>query len=315
MVVTAARWVQFPPRGRLLVDTTAGSGSSAATTITTACRPTPVAVHHLAWGATRLFGGRMLPGRRRELALDDEPRAVLDEACRAAGSGCVPIAVFERRQANRGGLVALLGRDGSTSAFLKAVPTAVAAGLRREVQALARFDGVDRTVGGRRLVIPSVLVSGETGDWTWVLHRALPNRPHRPATLEDAADVSLVVASALGSTIGGVTAKDEHNLLDPPDAVPAHWRPAHGDYAPWNLRRLGRRSVALFDFEDTLLAPPSADLTYFTLTHAALRGRPPAPGLDVEAVEFWRDRVALRIERGEDPAMNSAILGAIGAAR
>ena len=65
----------------------------------------------------------------------------------------------------------------------------------------------------------------------------------------------------------------------------------HGDFAPWNLRRLRDGSLALIDWEDAGFGPPGADEVFYRATSAALWGHRPHRSEAREAVEFWRRRV------------------------
>jgi Ser/Thr protein kinase RdoA (MazF antagonist) len=92
--------------------------------------------------------------------------------------------------------------------------------------------------------------------------------------------------------------------LQRPAGVPAHWRAAHGDLNPWNLRR-ARGSRWLIDWEDAAYAPAGTDEVYFLATSAAL-GRGAVGALTVtmaheEARRRWADIVGRRhIVAGEE---------------
>jgi aminoglycoside phosphotransferase (APT) family kinase protein len=84
----------------------------------------------------------------------------------------------------------------------------------------------------------------------------------------------------------------------------------HGDFAPWNLRRILRGPLALFDFEDARYAPPEADRTYWRLTSAVLQGRTPGL-LDPESRQYWREVVAARLAQAADPTLDQRLLAAL----
>ena len=52
--------------------------------------------------------------------------------------------------------------------------------------------------------------------------------------------------------------------------TPAHWRPIHGDYVPWNLREDDRGQLWLLDWEDARWGPPLADLVRYIVAYHSL---------------------------------------------
>ena len=101
-----------------------------------------------------------------------------------------------------------------------------------------------------------------------------------------------------------------HGVFPRATGVPAHWRPMHGDFAPWNLRRIFRGPLVLFDFEDAAFAPPEADRTYWKVTSAVLRGDQPSSVLDDESRDYWCNVVAARLARAVDPDLDQRLLAA-----
>jgi glycosyltransferase involved in cell wall biosynthesis len=59
-------------------------------------------------------------------------------------------------------------------------------------------------------------------------------------------------------------------VLPPADGIPAHWRPIHGDYVPWNLREDDRGQLWLLDWEDAGWGPPLADLVRYVVAYYSL---------------------------------------------
>ena len=59
-------------------------------------------------------------------------------------------------------------------------------------------------------------------------------------------------------------------LLPLPAGTPAHWRPMHGDYVPWNLREDPRGQLWLIDWEDARWGPPLADLVRYVVAYHSL---------------------------------------------
>ena len=64
-------------------------------------------------------------------------------------------------------------------------------------------------------------------------------------------------------------------LLPVPAGTPAHWRPMHGDYVPWNLREDPRGQLWLIDWEDARWGPPLADLVRYVVAYHSLGWRSP----------------------------------------
>ncbi len=65
-------------------------------------------------------------------------------------------------------------------------------------------------------------------------------------------------------------------VLPRPDDIPAHWRPIHGDFVPWNLREDERGQLWLLDWEDAGWAPPLADLVRYIVAYHSLGWSSPA---------------------------------------
>ena len=92
--------------------------------------------------------------------------------------------------------------------------------------------------------------------WSVRQYEALP-RLHRPAKWNAqrmrrvAEDVSLAL----------------EGLLPLPAGTPAHWRPMHGDYVPWNLREDPTGQLWLIDWEDSGWGPPLADFVRYLVAY------------------------------------------------
>jgi aminoglycoside phosphotransferase (APT) family kinase protein len=85
-------------------------------------------------------------------------------------------------------------------------------------------------------------------------------------------------------------------VLPRPHGIPAHWRPIHGDYVPWNLREDGRGQLWLLDWEDAAWGPPLADLVRYIVAYQSLGGTSPAgiaavvkKTVGAESVEMLRE--------------------------
>ncbi len=287
--------VRYPPRGRLQVPLGTRRGARAAVATTMACKPAPVALHHAVALYAGLFGARGLPGPREQADPGLAPAGEVFAACRAAVGPFDAVALITRRQAERSGMLALLLRDDRPVAFVKAVAQASAHGLHVERACLAALSA-DRDAP---VMVPAPVDGGITAHGiAWTAMRPLPSRPHRPAWR---APVDTIV-TWLQDRLAGALARGD---------APDHWRPMHGDFAPWNLRRVFRGPLVLFDFEDAAYAPPQADRTYWRVTSAVLRGRTAPAGLDGEAAPFWRAVVAARLAGAADPALDERLLAAL----
>jgi hypothetical protein len=201
------------------------------------------------WQAARLLGSlgglRLLP---RGAAPPREVREALAPYLPPGGT----LAMARVIHAHRGRYVALLlDRGGSVQALAKVGTDPVAAAdLRREAEAIGTF-------GGRLpppVSAPRVLAS----EGAVLLLEAVDWRPRRRPWLLDAE-----VAHALG-----VFARTGAGDGDAPT------RPAHGDFAPWNLLRTADGWV-LIDWEDASAAHPRCfDLCHYVVQSHAMLGRP-----------------------------------------
>ncbi len=271
-----------------------------------ACKPAPVALHHGAAAWTWLFGGRALPGRRYDpdpgLARADE----VFDACRAIVGRFDAVALITRRQEARAGMLALLIRDDRPVAFVKAVPEGRAHGLEVERACL----GVLSADPTAPLLVPVPLGGGTTESGiAWTAMAPLPGRPHRPAWRAPIGTIIAWLQDGLRAAVPtpGTDASGAHG------APPTTWLPMHGDFAPWNLRRILWGPLTLFDFEDAAYAPAAADRTYWLVTSAVLRTRSLTEALDTEAVAFWRAIVAERLAAGVGPDLDRRLLAMLDA--
>ena len=102
-----------------------------------------------------------------------------------------------------------------------------------------------------------------------------------------------------------------------PAGVPDHWRGAHRDLAPWNLRR-GRGTTWLIDWEDAGIAPPHADAVYLRAVATALRPGPVRPmrlrGEEEEAGEYWARIVTERELSPSEQRLRQRLLKLLDAA-
>lgn len=106
---------------------------------------------------------------------------------------------------------------------------------------------------------PSFIASGDDGTWHFLALSAMPNLPHYPARLSPASRRELV--TEIQSWVDSVG--DERNAT------------VHGDFGPWNVRRLADRRIAIVDWEDMTIGPASVDELWHLLTWYNQRHRRP----------------------------------------
>jgi hypothetical protein len=245
----------------------------------TAARPLPVVAQQLLWLAARATNGRTARGASTHWPspLSDAAMAELwTRLAEIAGRPADGMAVYERLQSERRGAPTFLFCAGPRSLLVRVRETPDALNVEQRIGTVFAA----RPAAG--FTVPALAGSGELDGWHWTAHEAISSRPHRPvrrvrATLFD--QISDLVERAIPR----------------PDAVPAHWRGAHGDVTAWNLRSTGRRTW-LIDWEDAGYAPPGADFVYFEAIRAAVgRSRSRATGDEyAEARAYWREIISRR---------------------
>jgi hypothetical protein len=200
------------------------------------------------------------------------------------------VAVYERPQASRSGISALLLNDGRPVAFVK---------IRQESARLELSERVLTALAAapsRHFHAPTPLAAGEQSGWEWLALSPMPLFPHRPAHSPPLAGIVEDLQDRLAPVLDG-------------RGVPAHWRPMHGDLTPWNLRRVGPWALWLLDWEEVGWGPPRADEVYYAATASVLLGSRPRPHPDdAEAVRFWRSHVGSRPSGDFDRHLNDALV-------
>jgi hypothetical protein len=300
-----ARFKTFPPGWNNIKVPTHHKGATLAGIATYGpCARRGEWAQRAAWGLVTLGGPRLLPGRTttwRPPLRADEWQALLGELQAAAGVFSNHT-VYERRDNRQGLLMLLLDGDKSVG-FVKA-RAGDATGLVREEESLRLVEQADV----RSFLTPRVLGSGIVAGWRYLVTSAMPPRMHRmpagapiPAVLED-------IAAALTD-------------LSRPEDAPDRWQPFHGDFTPWNLRRIGDTTPWLIDWEDAGWAPPQADtVLYFASAYAVGRPVGEIPDDAAEAVEYWWDEITRRtnekLAEGLEPQqVDYGMIEALDAAR
>jgi len=250
----------FPPRWRTVsLPVSPSDVACRGMTLYAASRTAPLIAQQGLYALSRLFGTRVVPGARSTWEPPTGREAferLWAEWTSLMGGRIDGFAAYERAQPTRTGL-ALLLCSGDRSVFVRVQDDGDGLELDRRLSAAAV------TARPASFRVPAVEGGGEIDGWHWLAYEPLSSRPHvplRPSTgvLADiTSDVTHLVESVLERTAD----------------VPDHWRGAHGDLTPWNLRRAGR-TTWLIDWEDMTWAPPGTDEVYFRSVRAAFSRRP-----------------------------------------
>jgi len=113
----------------------------------------------------------------------------------------------------------------------------------------------------RSFRVPACLASFDYDGWHIRVIEPLP-KYHR-ATAWEPTRIRPVVED-IPKTLDG--------LLPRPESTPAHWRPLHGDFVPWNLRESRDGRMWLVDWEDAGWGPPLADAVRYLVADRSLKG-------------------------------------------
>ena len=268
----------------VLIPTESRRAARAGLALLTFSKPLPLACHRLLDLAVGVVGPAVLPGSR----FDWSPPEALDQVTEVVGP-VDGMAVYERPQASRSGLAAVLLRAGRPVAFLKLRYDSDQ--LEREWVALGAF----RDDQADCFKVPRPLGHGEN----WILLEAMPPRPTRPWRHPPIETITSEISDRLAA------------VLPRPPGTPDHWVPMHGDLTAWNLRAAGRQRW-LIDWEDAAWAPPEADRVYYAATMSAVFGTRNDDG-ESEAARFWLDRVAARSRTDHDAPLNARLTASLRA--
>jgi len=257
--LAAGPFVRVPPRRHnIQVPVPSRRAALAGLALYAPCRFRTLVAHHAGWALVGVLGPRVLPAPRgawHPPMAADQWDAVCADWRRELGPFDA-LAVYERPQASRSGISALLLEDGRPRAFVK---------LRQESSRLELSERVLAALAAapsRHFRAPAPLAAGAEGDWEWLALSPMPLRPHRPAHHPPLARIVADIQDRLAPVLDGA-------------GVPSHWRPMHGDLTPWNLRRVGPWALWLLDWEEVDWGPPGADEVYYAATASVLLGSPP----------------------------------------
>lgn len=296
-------YIRFPPgRQNILIPSRPRSAISIGMSLYTASQPRAVIAQNLLWLATMTAGAWILPGPRESWSPTTEQAALGELSLqweKVVGRAVDAYAIYERPQAHRAALTMILcaGRK-SVLVRVRSNPDE----LRQECLISAAAQQRQAASFG----VPRMLGRGEAAGWHWIAYEAMATRPHRPARALQA-----VGYSEISTLVEAVVERPAH--------VSDHWRGAHRDLTPWNLRR-SRGRTWLIDWEDAGWAPPEADRVYSRAIRAATR-RGAVRALDLtpaehEAAEYWvveldrrpiesgqtlNHRLKLALDRGVQP--------------
>lgn len=289
--------VAFPPgRRNVLVPLAPAAATSVGLSLYAACRPGPLLAQAAVWLAvTTTRSGRVVPGPK--VRYDDQlPEGVMPALVRAwaASAGAPPAAVgvYRRLQPERTGSTFAVCA-GRSSRLVRVHRTATALDREKAVSAAAQR----LTLSTFR--VPRLLDEGVVqDDWHWASYELISRRPHRPVTALPAGLLAEVEQLVLA-------------VVPAPPGTPTHWKPAHGDLNPWNLRR-ARGGAWLIDWEDAAWLPPHADRVYFDAVTTAIRLRRPRPPAsrpeDEEARRYWAAVVLGRNPHGTENGLRDRLL-------
>ncbi len=240
------------------------------------CRRQTALMLRAAWLATSFAGPCLLPGHR---FLWQPPVGVetwngILEQLSARFGPFDTWALYNRTQAGRPGISALLLRNGKPLCFLR-VTSAADPGPAREFNCLKMVS----SFRPRSFAVVEPLLLEDYGELKLLALSPLPSRPHYVAKHPPIEVIAQEIGAALSS-------------FPRSNGVPSDWRPMHGDFAPWNLRSFGRAGLFLLDWESVGWAPPGADEVFYRAAAATLGFKEPGGNQFVEAIDFWAKRFA-----------------------
>lgn len=283
--------IRFPRSGHIWIPVTGRRAAAAGIAMHSPCRS------HIVWAQRALYlavlvaGPRIIPGERGRWVtpVEEDVWSVLLESWSSCVGKFDELVLYRRPQAGRTGFAALLLRDGKGIAFARYHPD----GSR-----ILREYGVVSAVHGARprsFAVARPIAAGKLADDAgWLLSESLPNYPLGAVRSER---VREVVAREVSEVLA--------DAITRPSGTPGDWVPAHGDFAPWNLRTLLSGRVCVIDWEDVTFAPAGVDQLYGALTAHATFGSAMPSDAPAEAIE-WILRLVRA--RGHDSPEDAALI-------
>ena len=290
--------IRFPADGHIWVPTRGHRAAAAGISLHSPCRPSRVFAQRLLYLGVRVFGPKVVPGERVDWSppLEQSAWEQLLDRWKAEVGPFDAIALYHRPQVGRTGFAALLLQRGRAVAFARYQDRREKIAHEHEVLAALAAAGTKTFQTARPLAW------ADHGEGAWLLSSSLPNYP-----LGAVSDRS--TREAVIQELGSVLAR----RLPRPEQTPNHWLPAHGDFAPWNLRIGPGKSVLVIDWEDAGWAPPGVDSLYGDLTAHVTFGSPLPSAVAPEPAEWVRSELVARSSKPGRPAtqVDQALLEAL----
>jgi hypothetical protein len=245
---------RFPPgRGNLLIPTSTRAATLAGIAMYSPSTRRGFLVQRAAWYSVGLFGSKGLPGNSNAAPpLAPEVWDELHAALLAEAGPYDDWAAHRPPDPHREGLGILLLQEGRPVAFVKVRRERNCEKLRREFEAL----GLVREANPHSFGFTEPLFEGTVAGRLYAGFAPLPAGLHRPPASPSLDSILADIAKALSP-------------LPRPDDAGADWAPMHGDFTPWNLRKL-RGHLYLLDWETAGWGPPGADEVMYQASSAVM---------------------------------------------
>lgn len=286
----SSRHKAYPPQLRnLSVPIQDRRSAHAGMAMYSPCRRLAVFVHAVSWLMVNI-SPKLLPGKTIDSGFPRDICEFLETLSRDLGE-IDNFAAYRPRQTERSGAALLLLRHGVPVSFVK-IRRDGADSLERERQATTLVASNVQTFR-----TPRSVAWGKIDAWSYVAYEPIPTGRHRVPRNPHLGAIAEDIIGALG-------------VLPKPPNVPSHWTPMHGDFTPWNLRHHPIWGLVLVDWENVDWAPPGADEAFYLATMRALGKRVQYVPAQMEAREFWLERVTRR-PHGTDSAFSVALIKAL----
>jgi len=272
-------YARFPPGGNLLVPLSSPAACRAGISMWSACRPAARALRTVTYHAVGLIGTMPLRLLSREEWRPPVDAATWNDLTDIWSGWFGPfdeMSLYRPRQAERAGFAGLLLNESTGVGFVKCRPD-------WDFQPEAAV--ISLASGARSYQTPSLVGVTTRSGWATMGLSPIVGGLHRARLPSPPTSVAKETADLLSK-------------LHPPISEKSHWVPMHGDMGPWNLRHHDDVGYILFDWENSRLGPPGADLVFHTVACRAMgiRGAGDVDGFD-EAAAFWLAEIPRRFGR------------------
>lgn len=272
----------YPPGvGQVLIPTASRQAAALGMTLYAPARRWTVAAHRALYVVNRFLGPKLLPGRKRTWRPDFEATrwsALVDNWRDVIGS-FDQIAIYDRMQPGRSGFAALLIQHDRPLAFLKVGLESMA----REISALVMIEKFRPST----FTAPHLVAHGATEGLYFLAMDPVLAEFHRPEERARIRPICTEITQALAA-------------LSRPHDIPPHWTPMHGDFTPWNLRRVADNRSVLVDWEEVSWGPPGADRVCFEAAEVALGRHGAVECKAEEAIAYWISKGHEHVTRAAD---------------